>query len=130
MIEPIAMFPVYITKQLSMQKQFYEQHLGFSTEFYDSDFYVHLLHPTTGAQIGFMVPDHPSQPDFLQQQTNVENMVISFEVKNAKEAYTAAKHSNLPIVFELKKEEFGLSHFMVKDPAGFIIDVVEHHEPE
>lgn len=129
MIELFAMFPVYITEQLGPQKEFYEQHFGFNAEFYDESFYLHLLHPATGVQIAFMVPDHPSQPEFLQKSTALENMVISFEVKDAKAAFEAARGAALPIVFELKKEEFGLSHFMVKDPAGFIIDVVEHQEP-
>lgn len=128
MIELSAMFPVFIAENLDALKDFYQQYFGFQAEFFDSSFYLHLLHQDSGSQLAFMVPNHPSQPDFLQAVSSTENMVISFDVKDAKAAYASAVDAKLDIVFDYKVEEFGLSHFMVRDPAGFIVDVVEHHD--
>ncbi len=35
----------------------------------------------------------------------------------------------LNVALPLKQEEWGQIHFMVEDPAGFRIDVVQHLEP-
>lgn len=128
MIDLISMFPVFVAEDLTEMKQFYESHFGFQSQFFDPEFYVHLLHPETGTQIAFMVPNHPSQPEFLHAIAGKEGLVVSFEVRDAENALREAQQSGLEIVFELKKESFGLSHFMIRDPAGFIIDIVEHHE--
>lgn len=128
MIELSTMFPVLVTKDLAKLKAYYETNFGFEHQFFDPEFYLHLIHHQSGVQLGFMTPDHPSQPDFLHPVAGKQGMVISFEVPDAKSTYDAIKKAGLNIVFDYKVEEFGLTHFMIKDPAGFVIDVVEHHE--
>jgi len=116
MINAIAMFPVLVANDLKKLKEFYENNFGFITEFYQDDFYLHLLQPESKIQLAFMVPNHPSQPEFLHPTASSMGMVISFEVENAKDAYEKARQSGLNISFEHKVEEF------------FILDVVEHLE--
>ena len=128
MMELRTMFPVLVTEDLETLKTFYEQNFGFESQFFDANFYLHLNHPDSGIQLGFMVPGHTSQPEYLHPVAGKEGMVISFEIPKAKTAYDAMVKSGLEIVFDYKVESFGLTHFMVKDPAGFIIDIVEHHE--
>ena len=128
MIELSTMFPVLVTQDLTALKDYYQTNFGFESQFFDANFYLHLIHPNSGIQLGFMAPAHASQPEFLHPLASTQGMVISFEVPNAKAAYDALVTAGLDVVFEYKVEEFGLSHFMVKDPAGFVIDVVEHHE--
>lgn len=127
MIEMNTMFPVLVTEELTSLKHYYEENFGFECQFFDAEFYLHLLHPKSGMQLGFMVPNHPTQPSFLHSVAGKEGMVISFDVPNAKVAYDTLKKAGLDIVFDYKVEVFGVTHFMVKDPAGFIIDIVEHH---
>jgi len=126
MINPIAMFPVFVVSDLEKMKAFYETNFGYVSEFFQQDFYLHLLHPDSKAQLAFMVPDHPTQPGFLQSLASAKGMVISLEVTSAKAAHERARQSGLDVVFDYKEEEFGTAHFMVKDPAGLVIDVVEH----
>jgi len=125
-INPIAMFPVFVVNDLAKMKSFYETRFGFISEFFQEDFYLHLLQPESKVQLAFMVPEHPSQPGFLQSSASAEGMVISLEVDAAKTAYEQARQAGMDIVFEYREEEFGVAHFMVKDPAGLVIDVVEH----
>lgn len=126
MIDITAMFPVYVTEDLDSLKDFYHRAFGFQAVFYDKDFYLHLLHPQSGVQLGFLVPDHPTQPFFLHQQANKDGQVITFEVSNAAQAFEEAKSSQLPLAMDYKEESWGQKHFMVYDPQGFVIDIVEH----
>ncbi len=128
MINATAMFPVLVANDLDKLKEFYEIHFGFIAEFYQDDFYLHMLQPESKIQLAFMVPNHPSQPEFLHQSASTKGMVISFEVVSAEDAYDKARKSGLNICFEHKVEEFGVAHFMVRDPAGFVLDIVEHLE--
>lgn len=128
MIEIEAMFPVMVTPNLEAVKQYYETIFGFNVVFYDPDFYLHLVSPNTGAQLGFLVPNHSSQPEFLQAVMPTNGYVISLEVKDAVIAYEEAKNLKLNIAMEIKEEAWGQVHFMLQDPAGFRVDVVQHLE--
>ena len=128
MIEIDAMFPVMVASNLEAIKQYYESVFGFNAVFYDPDFYLHLVSPGTGAQLGFLLPGHTSQPEFLHPIMTTDGYVISLEVKDAGQAYTEAKNMNLDIAMGLKEEAWGQIHFMLQDPAGFRVDVVQHLE--
>ena len=128
MIEIEAMFPVMVTVQLEAVKQFYESVFAFNAVFYDPTFYLHLVSPSTGVQLGFLMPNHATQPDFLHSIMSTDGYVISLEVKDAAEAYAEAKKSNLDIAMPLKEEAWGQNHFMLQDPAGFRVDIVQQIE--
>ena len=128
MIEIEAMFPVMVAPNLEAIKQYYETIFGFNAVFYDPDFYLHLVSPNTGAQLGFLAPNHNSQPEFLQIIMPTNGYVISLEVKDAAMAYEEAKKLKLKIAMEIKEEVWGQVHFMLQDPAGFRVDVVQHLE--
>jgi len=128
MIEIEAMFPVMVTPNLEAVKQFYEAVFGFNAVFYDPEFYLHLVSPSTGAQLGFLLPNHDTQPAFLHHIMAADGYVITLEVKDAAQAYVEAKNLNLSIAMHLKEEVWGQIHFMLQDPAGFRVDVVQHLE--
>ncbi|MEZ8824112.1 VOC family protein [Vibrio amylolyticus] len=126
MIEFSAMFPVMVAADLEKIKTFYETFFGFQSVYYQEDFYLHLVSMDTGVQLGFLVPDHPSQPEFLHRLFDPQGYVISLEVPNAAAAYEQAQSFNMTFSMPLKEEEWGQVHFMVEDPAGINIDIVQH----
>jgi uncharacterized glyoxalase superfamily protein PhnB len=128
MIDIEAIFPVMVTHNLKAVKQFYETVFGFTAVFYDADFYLHLICEKSGAQLGFLVPNHQLQPVFLHSAMAPDGFVISFEVKDAAVAYAQAQRLDVNLVMPLKEEDWGQIHFMVLDPAGFRVDVVQHLE--
>lgn len=128
MITIDAIFPVMVAENLAAVKEFYQAVFGFNAVFYDANFYLHLVSPN-GAQLGFLVPEHASQPNFLHPVMSPDGFVLSFEVKDATAAYAEAQKMKLELAMELKKEEWGQLHFMLVDPAGFRVDVVEHLAP-
>lgn len=125
MIQLTQMFPVLVSENLGRLKSFYSEHFGFQAVFYDPEFYLHLMHSQSGVQLGFLVPDHPSQPRFLHSLASQKGMVISFEVPKIESAYTIAIDAKLEMVMELKEENWGQKHFMIRDPQGFVIDIIE-----
>lgn len=128
MIQIDAMFPVMVSANLEAVKAFYESVFGFNAVFYDADFYLHLVSPSSGVQLGFLMPEHTSQPDFLRALMSPNGYVISLEVKDAAHAYAEAQKMDLTMAMELKEEVWGQVHFMLQDPGGFRIDVVQHLE--
>lgn len=129
MIEPVSQFPVLVAENLEALRDFYTLHFGFEAVFFDADFYVHLLNPNNGIQLGFMLPGLSHQPDFLHPVAGKTGMVITFEVMDIQKALNEAKNSQLDFAMEFKEEPWGQSHFMVHDPAGFVVDIVQHTEP-
>lgn len=129
MIEVNAMFPVLVADNLEAIKEFYQGVFGFEVIFYDPNFYLHLASPNNGIQLGFLMPNHASQPAFLHSIMSADGFVISLEVKDATLAYAEAQKIALNFVIGLKEEEWGQVHFIIQDPAGFRIDVVQHLDP-
>ncbi|WP_434355582.1 VOC family protein [Parasalinivibrio latis] len=130
MIEVQSMFPVMVTPQLDAVKEFYETHFGFTTAFYEKEFYLHLVSSNGAVQLGFLMPGHPTQPDFLHPQMNPDGYVISLEVQDAEKAYDVAKSESLTISQPLKEEVWGQYHFMVTDPSGIQVDIVQNIDPQ
>lgn len=116
-------YPLLITDKLAECAGFYVAYFGFEKVFAE-DWYIHLVHPS-GAELAFMVPGATNQPSELHPAFGGQGLVYSFEVENAGQEYERLKKTGVPIVFELKTEEWGQKHFIVRDPAGTYIDVVE-----
>ncbi|MEH6448468.1 MAG: VOC family protein [Oleispira sp.] len=128
MIEIDAMFPVMVTENLDAVKRFYETVFGFTAVFYDADFYLHLISPNNSIQLAFLLPNLTNQPEFLHPIMSSEGFVISLEVKDAALAYSEAQKMNLNFIMGLKQEEWGQLHFIIQDPAGYSVDIVQHLE--
>ncbi|MEA2047002.1 MAG: VOC family protein [Campylobacterota bacterium] len=127
MIEPKSSFPVFTVKDLTAAKNFYTENLGFTVAF-DGDWYIHLI-STSGVQIGFLLPDQPSQPPIFQKPYLREGVIFSLEVEDVDASYTVAKSKSLNIVLELQSEEWGQRHFSIEDPNGIYIDILQYFEP-
>jgi catechol 2,3-dioxygenase-like lactoylglutathione lyase family enzyme len=127
MIKPNSAFPVFIVKHLHETKTFYTKYFGFDVAF-ENEWYLHLL-TETGIQVGFLLPDQPSQPDIFHKACPGEGVIFSLEVENADTAYTEAQGNSLDIVLELRSEDWGQRHFCVRDPNGVYLDVVQAIEP-
>ena len=127
MIEPKSSFPVFTVKNLDAAKSFYTENLGFDVVF-SGDWYIHLV-SKSGVQVGFLLPDQPSQPSIFQKPYIGEGVIFSLEVEDADTAFAAAKSRSLNIVLELRSEDWGQRHFCIQDPNGIYLDIVQSFEP-
>ena len=127
MIEPKNSFPVFTVKDLAAAKSFYTEHLGFDVVF-SNEWYVHLV-SKSGVQVGFMLPEQPTQPPIFQKPYGGKGVIFSLEVDDADAASSAAKSKSLNIVLELRSEDWGQRHFCIEDPNGVHLDIVQAIEP-
>jgi catechol 2,3-dioxygenase-like lactoylglutathione lyase family enzyme len=118
MIEIDAMFPVMVTAKLDAVKVFYESVFGFNTVFYDDSFYLHLVSPS-GIQLGFLLPEHGSQPDFLRPLMSPDGYVISLEVKDATRAYAEAQKNGFNDCDGVQRRSLGAGTFYAKRSRRF-----------
>lgn len=117
-------YPLLITDELKACATFYVDNFGFTIVF-EQDWYIHLVHEESGAELAFMVPNSDNQPKELHAAFKGQGMVYGFEVKDAAAEWERLKDKGLDVVVELKDEPWGQRHFILKDPAGIYIDVVQ-----
>lgn len=122
-----ASFPVFIIEDLNKAKEFYLNNFDFNVVF-ENEWYIHFI-SNSGIQIGFMLPNQPTQPDIFHNRSNGDGVIFSIEVDSADEAYKNAKENSLEIVLELKSEDWGQYHFCIKDPNGIYLDILQSFEP-
>jgi len=127
MIEPKSSFPVFIVKDLDAAKSFYTENLSFDVVF-SGDWYIHLV-SKSGVQVGFLLPDQPTQPLIFRKPYFGEGVIFSLEVEDADAAFAIAKSKSLKVVLELRSEDWGQRHFSIQDPNGVYLDIVQSFEP-
>jgi catechol 2,3-dioxygenase-like lactoylglutathione lyase family enzyme len=127
MIEPKSSFPVFIVNDLDAAKSFYTENFGFDVVF-SGDWYVHLV-SKSGVQVGFLLPDQPTQPPIFQRPYFGEGVIFSLEVDDADVAFALAKSKSLKVALELRSEDWGQRHFAIQDPNGIYLDIVQSFEP-
>jgi uncharacterized glyoxalase superfamily protein PhnB len=117
------LFPITITEKLEECADFYETYFHFKIVFKEN-WYIHLAHEN-GMEIGLMAPNLENQPSFLHSSHQGQGILYSFEVEDASKEYKRLKSSGVNIIHDLKDEVWGQRHFILKDPAGVYVDVVE-----
>ena len=117
------LFPITITEKLTETKEFYTKLFGFEVVF-EADWYIHMRH-ASGVEIAVMLPNLENQPAFLHGAYAGNGIVYSLEVDDATAEYERLKWLGTTFVLKLKDEEWGQRHFMMKDPSGIFVDVVQ-----
>jgi len=122
-IKPAGSFPVFIVRNLLNAKNFYSENFGFATAF-ESEWYLHLV-SESGIQVGFLLPDQPTQPSIFHKPCNGSGVIFSLEVADVDSAYSEAKGASLEVALELRSEDWGQRHFCLKDSNGIYLDIVQ-----
>ncbi len=118
------LYPLIITDDIKAMAAFYIDNFGFQAVF-EQDWYIQLLHADSGVELAFMVPNAENQPKELQAAFAGQGIVLSLEVDDAAKEYAKVADKDLDFIVKLREEEWGQKHFIVRDPAGTYIDVVE-----
>ena len=108
-------------------ESFYTAHFGFDAVF-SNQWYLHLV-SKAGVQVGFLLPEQPTQPPIFRQPYCGRGVIFSLEVDDADAAFSTARSRSLNIVLELRSEDWGQRHFCVEDPNGIHLDIVQAIEP-
>jgi catechol 2,3-dioxygenase-like lactoylglutathione lyase family enzyme len=114
-----------ITDKLEQTKTFYTEVLNFGITF-ENDFYLLMHTPDHGAEISFLLPDHPSQQPLFQSRFNGKGVYLTIEVNDVDAEYERMRKAGIPIVIALRDEPWGDRHFAIVDPNGIGIDIVTY----
>ncbi|MBM3209804.1 glyoxalase [Candidatus Saccharibacteria bacterium] len=116
--------PLTITEKLTETSEFYKTYFDFEDVFI-SDWYIQLAHKN-GAEIALMSPNLPNQPAFLHGVYEGKGMVFTLETDDAKEIFNKLKIKGATFEVELRDEEWGQRHFILEDPSGVFVDIVQY----
>ena len=71
--------------------------------------------------------DSPTQISVVREdELNTPFPVLSIEVSDVDEMHKKALEQNIEIVYPLTDEPWGVRRFFVKDPNGFVINILNH----
>jgi len=112
-----------VTEKIEESKVFYMNHFGCELVF-ESDWFVLLQSGET--ELGFMLPNLEEQAPIFRDATNGKGLWIVIDVDNVDAEYARIQASGINIEYEIKDEPWGDRHFVLKDPNGIAVDVVQH----
>ena len=111
-----------ITDKLAESKAFYVKLFGCEVLFEEDWFVLLKLGPS---ELGFLRPDMEGQNALFQKAYRGDGMWITVEVEDASAECERIRRLDEPIVQELRDEAWGDRHFVLKDPNGIGVDVVQ-----
>lgn len=118
-----------ITDKIDETREFYTEVLGFGITF-ENDFYLLLHTPDRSAELGFLLPNHPSQKKIFQAPFQGKGVYLTIEVDDVDDVYREIREKGVPIEIELRDEPWGDRHFAIVDPNGIGVDIVTYTKPE
>ena len=120
-------YPVIMTDDVAGTAAFYCTHFRFRPLF-ESDWYVHLQ-SSEDEHVTLAVLDgtHETIPE--QSRGKVSGLLLNFEVDDVDAVYEACRGAGLPILKEIRDEDFGQRHFITADPNGVLIDIIRPIPP-
>ncbi len=68
---------------------------------------------------------HP-QINIIASGSSQADPDISIEVDNLDEIYSRVKNSEFAVLYDLTLEPWGVRRFMVRDPLGKVINILQH----
>lgn len=123
-----SFYPVIMTKDIEPVSTFYQTYFGFTLSF-ATDWYVSLKN-SGGPQefeLAVLAHNHPTVPDGFG--FNARGLILNFEVADAAAEYhRLVEEAGLSPALPLRDEEFGQRHFILTDPAGNLVDIIQNIE--
>jgi catechol 2,3-dioxygenase-like lactoylglutathione lyase family enzyme len=122
-----SLFPDVCTDDLARSRDFYRDLLGFEVIF-ENSWYVQMHHPKQpAAQIAFVLREHDSVPKAWQARP--QGVIVTVELDDVDACHGHVRALGIEPVYALVSEVWGQRHFMVEDPNGLLVDVVQLIEP-
>ena len=115
-------YPVIMTDDVAGTAAFYEAHFRFQALF-TSDWYIHLQ-SLEDEKVTLAVLDGHHKTIPAAGRGKVCGLLLNFEVENVDRVYQTLRAAGLPILRDIRDEDFGQRHFITADPNGVMIDVI------
>src|SRR5690606_24638359 len=109
-------YPVIMTGDVAGTAAFYQRHFRFAPLF-TSDWYVHLQ-SKEDEKVTLAVLDGSHETIPAIGRGKVSGLLLNFEVEDVDSVYEAVRAAGLPILRDIRDEDFGQRHFITADPNG------------
>ncbi|RJF98103.1 VOC family protein [Noviherbaspirillum saxi] len=113
-----------ITEKVQESKDFYVRLLGCDVIYEGEDSWVVLLQ-LGSSEIGFMKPGLESQAAVFRPAFQGQGMWFAVDVDDVEKEYRRVRELGFPIEVALRDEPWGDRHFVVVDPNGIGVDIVQ-----
>lgn len=124
MIMKINSFTVSLTvENVSLSSQFLITHFGF-VEKMAAEGFASLQHEQSGINVIYLQKGIEVLPAFMRNITSA-GTILAFVTTRIEREEERLRSAGVPIALPMKTEEWGEKLFMVKDPNGVIIQLVE-----
>ena len=120
-------YPVIMTDDVAGTAAFYERHFRFEALF-TSDWYIHLQsREDEKVTLAVLDGSHATIP--AVGRGKVSGLLLNFEVEDVDAVYADVRAAGLPILLDIRDEDFGQRHFITADPNGVLLDVIKPIPP-
>ncbi len=120
-------YPVIMTDDVSGTAAFYQTHFQFAPLF-TSDWYIYLQSSENEA-VTLAALDGSDETIPEAARGKVSGLLLNFEVEDVDAIYMQLRAAGLPILRDIRDEDFGQRHFITADPNGVLIDVIKPIPP-
>ena len=120
-------YPVIMTDDVAGTAAFYAAHFKFEALF-TSDWYIHLQ-SKEDEKVTLAVLDGNHETIPAIGRGKVSGLLLNFEVEDVDAVYDAVRAAGLPILLDIRDEDFGQRHFITADPNGVMLDVIKPIPP-
>lgn len=120
-----SFYPVILTEQVALSSAFYSTYFGFE-KVYEADWYVslRLTNGKASYELALLDASHPTIPPVYQK--SVQGLILNFEVDDVDSEYKRLiQDGKLPLQLDIRDEEFGQRHFIISDPNGVLLDIIQ-----
>lgn len=119
-----SMYCGFVVADPSASREYYARMFGFEAVF-TAEFYVHLIHPQTGAQLGFLKDGMEQHQPLLAQRVNGVGLWLSIDTANADDELERLNALGANIVQPAQNQPWGERKFIVRDPNGVLIYIAQ-----
>lgn len=118
-----------VTEKVQESKDFYVRLFGCEVLYEGEDGWFVLLQ-LGDSELGFMKPGLESQAAIYRPAFKGQGVWIAINVEDINAEYRRIKALGVTIEVEMRDEPWGDRHFVVVDPNGIGVDVVQHYHTE
>lgn len=113
-----------ITDKVEASKDFYVRLFG-AEVVYEGEGGWFVLLRLGESELGFMRPGLPSQAPIFRSAFGGQGIWLTFEVADAEGELQRLRALGVPIEMTLRDEPWGDRHFVIRDPNGIGVDIVQ-----
>jgi len=108
--------------QIELTAGFYCEVFGFKVILRNEDWYIQLASPLNqNLQFGVIRRTYAFLPTHLQALP--QGVIFTIQVDDVEAIYKTIVERGHPIVQDIRDEDFGQRHFLMRDPNGLIVNV-------